>query len=174
MGEIKSTLDLVMEKTRHLKLNEAEKTAQRQKDAAVSLKGLILKYVDRSLTLAQLKRELDGWRQSFQQSDAAVVQETVHQIDLDGNEQPLLEMLEAVFSMDIGPLQTVLDAYRAAVRQALELQTNRLTARLADRYAISGTAVIANVENDAGWLATHRQLRDDYRQQLIDCVTRSM
>ena len=49
MGEIKSTLDLVMEKTRHLTLSQKEKEEQKQIEVNKRLKGLLQKYQDNLL-----------------------------------------------------------------------------------------------------------------------------
>ena len=54
MGEIKSTLDLVMEKTRHLTLSQKEKDGQKQIEVNKRLKGLLQKYRDNLLREEQL------------------------------------------------------------------------------------------------------------------------
>ena len=43
MGEIKSTLDLVLEKTRHLSQSSEEKQAQTQKDTGNRINGMLKK-----------------------------------------------------------------------------------------------------------------------------------
>jgi hypothetical protein len=46
MAEIKSTLDLVMEKTKNLNLSNAEKQDQKNKEMESRLRGLVQKYQD--------------------------------------------------------------------------------------------------------------------------------
>ena len=46
MGEIKSTLDLVMDKTRHLTLSDEEKQEQKEKEFRKKLKGPAQKFQD--------------------------------------------------------------------------------------------------------------------------------
>lgn len=46
MGEIKSTLDLVMDKTRHLTLSDEEKQEQKEKEFKKNLKGPAQKFQD--------------------------------------------------------------------------------------------------------------------------------
>ena len=43
MGEIKSTLDLVLEKTKHLSQSSDEKQAQIRKDVEIRIKGILQK-----------------------------------------------------------------------------------------------------------------------------------
>ena len=50
MGEIKSTLDLVMERTRNLTLSDEEKQAHKQMAIASRIKGLLQKMLDGMLT----------------------------------------------------------------------------------------------------------------------------
>ena len=59
MGEIKSTLDLVMEKTRHLTLSQEEKDSQKKVEVHKRLKGLVQKYRDNLLKKDGLGKELE-------------------------------------------------------------------------------------------------------------------
>ena len=65
MAEIKSTLDLVMEKTRHLSFSEQEKQEQHSHEFAKRIKGLIQQYQDQKLRVENLKIELSDLRQTF-------------------------------------------------------------------------------------------------------------
>ena len=55
MGEIKSTLDLVLEKTKNLTLSSEEKAEQKQKEIENRIKGMMQKYQDGVLFSEQLK-----------------------------------------------------------------------------------------------------------------------
>ena len=54
MGEIKSTLDLVLEKTKNLTLSSEEKESQKQKEVENRIKGMVQKYQDGILSINQL------------------------------------------------------------------------------------------------------------------------
>ena len=62
MGEIKSTLDLVLEKTRHLSQSSGEKQAQTQKDTDNRINGMLQKYLDE-----QWRREAQALNSAFEQ-----------------------------------------------------------------------------------------------------------
>ena len=163
-----------MEKTRHLTLSDEEKAAQKQKEAHTSLELFIRKYIHRTLTMDQFKKELNAWRQSFRLPDSVVLQEAVRQIDLDGDNQPVLTLLQTAFKADTTELQRVIHAYQLAVSKAHNVSSNQLKAQLASRHAISGTAVIADVENDKDWLSMRQQLQAEFRKQLDDRAERWM
>jgi hypothetical protein len=66
MSEIKSTLDLVMEKTRHLTMSQEEKEAQKRIEANRRLQGLLQKYQDNLLKKENLKKELDSLKIAYE------------------------------------------------------------------------------------------------------------
>ena len=51
MGEIKSTLDLVMERTKHLSLSAEEKAQQQKENFEKRLQGLLQQYADGALSV---------------------------------------------------------------------------------------------------------------------------
>ena len=69
MGEIKSTLDLVMEKTRHLSLSSAEKQKQKSIEIENRIKDLLQKYEDQIVSTDNLKTEFDKIKTEFSLSD---------------------------------------------------------------------------------------------------------
>ena len=63
MGEIKSTLDLVMEKTRHLSFSKAEREDQRKAELKSVLFGIVQKYQDEIFSMAAVKKEMDALKE---------------------------------------------------------------------------------------------------------------
>ena len=68
MGEIKSTLDLVMEKTRHLTLSNEEKQQQKFEEARKRINGLLQKYQEHILDIDQIKQELNALQKTCESS----------------------------------------------------------------------------------------------------------
>lgn len=106
MGEIKSTLDLVMEKTRHLTLSPKEQEEQKQIEVNQRLKGLLQKYQGNLLRKEQLGQELESLSITFDLN----VNEMLSQILLDGlklgsNEKSLLELLSEICGLDVSGLE---------------------------------------------------------------------
>ena len=54
MAEIKSTLDLVMEKTKNLSLSSEERQAQKNQEIESRIRGLLQKFKDRALNSERL------------------------------------------------------------------------------------------------------------------------
>jgi len=55
MGEIKSTLDLVLEKTKHLSLTSEERQLQQQNEIKKRIGGLLQKYQNKLVSGEQLQ-----------------------------------------------------------------------------------------------------------------------
>ena len=84
MGEIKSTLDLVMERTKNLTLSAEEKQAQKQLETENRIKGLVQKLQDGLLTYNQLKTEYESFKKESNLSDnSLLVREILTRLDPD-------------------------------------------------------------------------------------------
>ena len=58
MGEIKSTIELMMERTKNLTMTGEEKAQLRQKELTEKAKGWLVRYLDGILSLENLKAEM--------------------------------------------------------------------------------------------------------------------
>ena len=163
MGEVKSTLELVMERTRNMVFTVEEKREQTVESFRQSLNGLLQKYEDTLLTVDGFCRELSALRESSGINDTALVTEEVsRRVDPDGNNTARLALVEAVCGAKRAiRVASILEEYR---QKADDLQTRsreRAAARLIERAQVSGSAVIPNLQNDREWMEEHRRLRDE-------------
>ena len=120
MGEIKSTIDIVMEKTKHLSLSEAEKEAQKKENIRKTVKGLIQKYKDRILDAKQLEDAWNNLEKENQLSDRQIlVDEIMDQLHLNADNSLLITPLTDICGQDTGPLESVLEDYKNKKRVIL-------------------------------------------------------
>jgi len=163
MAEIKSTLDLVMEKTRHLSFSEQEKQEQHSHEFAKRIKGLIQQYQDQKLRVENLKIELSDLQQTFGlKSEDIIKSETVARLDLDQDNRPLLTLLPDLCGSDVTPLESITKEYKEAVYQITQARTAKVKQHLAEKYCISGEAVVPNLENDEAVTKEIQQMRDKF------------
>ena len=119
MGEIKSTLDLVLEKTKDLTLSSEEKKAQKQKEIENRIKGLLQKYQDGFLSKSELKTEYEILKKNFQMSENdALISEIKGRFAPDRDNQPLLELMHECFSIETTEIETIIEHFREAKQQA--------------------------------------------------------
>ena len=168
MGEIKSTLDLVMEKTRHLTLSPEEKQKQDLSEAKKAIKSLLQRYQDDLLSFEQLKDKLLRLQEtSF--IDAAWMRNIVlDRIDPDQGNTIWLNLLDKYFGFNITRLVSVLQEYRSALNQAEEKWCNKVKETLETDHNIKGTAVVPNPESDPLWVPEKVGIKNHFQKTMDD------
>jgi len=163
MGEIKSTLDIVMEKTRHLTLSEAEKTEQKQNEVRKRLKGLLQKYTDSLLRKEGLTRELEGLRKTCDlEIHDMLARMLLSGLEPDQGNEAELELLDEICGIDVSRLEVLLRECQDKVRLEAEQRTKKIKSRLAQKRFISGSAVVPNIETDSKWISTFQTIKGKY------------
>ena len=94
MGEIKSTLDIIMEKTKGLSMTEEEKKELKKTEIEGKVRGLLNKFLEGILDLERLKREWSNLGEDRQEIAREVLKkECLNRIDPGADNNPLLEAL---------------------------------------------------------------------------------
>ena len=167
MGEIKSTLDLVMEKTRHMTMSREERDAQKIGEIRKKLNGLIQKYNDGLLRRDQFRKEFEKLDRIESLSNKQMLQkEILDRVELEKETRSLLELLEFNCRVDITDLDKILREF-ATQRDAVRDERSReLKQALRKEIGVSGSAVVPNMETDAYLEEMLGGLEDDFRKRL--------
>lgn len=167
MGEIKSTLDLVLEKTKNLTLSSEEKEEQKQNEIANRIKGMMQKYQDRMLSKNQLITDYETLKKDYNISqNNSLIIEITQRIEPDQDYQPLLEVLQECCAIDTAGIETIIEDFRKAYLSASQNRMERLKEDLAQQSNISGSAVLPNLDADEKWRQEAREIRAGYVDQL--------
>jgi len=167
MGEIKSTLDLVLEKTKHLSLSSAEKQAQIQNDIKNRINGMLQKYLDGLFSLEQLQRAYEGLKAELNLSENNILAaEVINRFDPDLDNRILFDVLEHVCHLDYSGIAVVIRDYQARYHTAAQSRMATLKETLAQKFSISGSAVVPNLESDEKWRLEAQALRSGFDQKL--------
>lgn len=171
MGEIKSTLDLVMERTRHLSFSDEEKTRQCEEDFRKRLQGLLQRYADGALSLEGLREKIKALQAELKVDDPMVaVTAMVDRMDPDRDDRTWLDLLAAFAPTVCGALEAALEVYRRQRDDILLEGAERLKTRLAQDHGISGTAVAPNPHKDPECRAQLARLRQEAKSRLAALV----
>jgi len=167
MGEIKSTMDLVMERTRHLSLSDEEKTHQRKEDFQKRLQGLLQRYADGALTVEGLKEKIETLQAELKVDPPMLpVTAVAARMDPDRDNRIWLDLL-AEFAPEVcGSLEAALEAYRRQRDDSLREGAARLKDRLAQDHGISGAAVAPNPHKDPDCRAQLDRLWKEAKRRL--------
>ena len=163
MGEIKSTLDIVMEKTKHLTLSEEEKKTRDLAEVRSSVKGLVQKYEDMILDKAQLEEEIRRLQADRgMDTNPILLDDIFERLDLGGDNGPLLELLGDLLGLDTQKLSTLFADYRDAVQTQIQAGMAEKKSTLSEKYGVSGSAVVPNLAADAEWQQRVLEIQEKY------------
>jgi len=167
MGEIKSTLDLVLEKTKNLTLSSEEKEEQQQKEIENRIKGMMQKYQDGILPKNQLITDYEILKKEYNMSqNRALITEVTRRVEPDRDNQLLLEVLQECCAIDTATIESIIENFRKAYLAASQNRMELLKDNLAQQYNIAGSAVLPNLEADGQWRQEAREMRAGYEDQL--------
>jgi len=169
MGEIKSTLDLVMERTKHLRFSEDERREQRDKEFGAKLRGLVQKLHAQTISAVQFARDYRRLKSDYDLGDdSALIAECLGHLRLDGGNQIILDAMQAAIGYERAAVQTVIDRFERRHAALAQNAERRISLELSRRDHICGTAVVPNLNLDEQWHRDAADLDDEFKQKLSE------
>jgi hypothetical protein len=150
MADIKSSIELAMERTRNLSLSEEERRASRAQEWAGRMKGWLQKYFDGALKLVALQEHLrEAQRESPEVRDllAEHLRASLH---LEGDNDAVLALFPALLGIPADELAALLASSRRELEAARRQRREDIARELAAR-GVSGSAVLPNLAADRAW-----------------------
>jgi hypothetical protein len=166
MGEIRSTLDIIMEKTKGLTMSEEEKRAFKEEEMAGKIKGLIQKFLDGVLDMERLKIEVAGLDEKDEDKVKVMIrEESISKIEPGETNEPILRILEEVTGLDTESVRRALKNFEGRLEQEKGVREKELIKSL-DKNGISGSAVLPNIQADPEWAQHVSEMRDEFKEKL--------
>lgn len=166
MGEIRSTLDIIMEKAERVTVTDEEKEAFMKSDVEGKVRGLLQKHLDGIINQERLKKEVEAMGgERYVVATVALKKECLDRIEPGEDNRPLLEILAHVVGLDTKSVRELLSRYQ---QEREEKRSNRelaLKERLKDQ-GISGTAVLPNLGADPEWTRYLFEVKARFHQRI--------
>jgi hypothetical protein len=155
MGEIKSTLELALERTRKISISEEEKEEILQKEIAKKASGMFHRYMEDVLSLHEIKREIERMEERTGRAIGEILlAQWMDAISLDGRNDKLLDGIEFLKGRSVdGPRQS-LERLQSECQRERQQGEEKIRTRLADALkekGIHGDAVVPHVEVSPEW-----------------------
>lgn len=169
MAEIKSTIDLVMEKTQDLSMTEDEKREIRKEKLRDKARALVQKYLDAKINIATFKKELNSEEQNVQELKDICKQFIFQHLQLEAENKDLLQLLEQGLELDIGPLRNILSSYQ----EEINIEKSQLIRRSKEalkEQGISGSALTPNLELYPEWKRFKTDKKEEFRSKLESII----
>jgi hypothetical protein len=165
MAEIKSTLELIMERTKNLTMTDEEKEAIRTKELKSRIRGLFQRYSDGVLTMRNLTDNMEHERASSPAAATLLKEECLVHLDPAADNQKIMQIIEEVLGLDPAPFRLLVDDFRAEITRQRALAARDSLAALSDR-GVRGTAVIPNPGLSPAWHDHLESARKEFRNKL--------
>jgi len=166
MGEIKSTLDIIMEKTKGLTMTEEEKEAFRKKETEGKVRGLLQRFLDGFIDAERLKDEIGSLGEKrYAVAREALLRECMGRMEPGADNTILLDALENAVGLDITPIQKIILDYNRDLEQQ-EMDRKQVLQKNLMGLGISGTAVIPNIHADQEWIGHLSEMNKGFQKKL--------
>ena len=166
MGEIKSTLDIIMEKTKGLTMTEEEKEAFRKKETEGKVRGLLQRFLDGFIDAERLKDEIGSLGEKrYAVAREALLRECMGRMEPGADNTILLDALENAVGLDITPIQKIILDYNRDLEQQ-EMDRKQVLQKNLMGLGISGTAVIPNIHADQEWIRYLSEMNKGFQKKL--------
>jgi hypothetical protein len=175
MGEIKSTLDLVMEKTKNLSLSDEERQGQKNKEIGSRIRGLLNKFQDEAISMDRFNSEYQVIKKEYSlmgTGNKHLIKEICDQIELAKDNQALFELLAELKVPDFEMLSSVLLEFQAVSDTAARERRKILKDQLAKTHFISGSAVVPNLDNDNEWRKETEEITVEFKAKLNEAKSK--
>ncbi len=166
MAEIKSTLDIIMEKAKRFSVTEEEKKGFRRQELEGKIKGLVQKALDGILDSERFQVEVTALRAKDKELvDQILKEEVVARLDVETNSEALLKTLEYMAGHASPFLSRVLADFE---KNAEKQKESRRKAFLDDlrKRGFSGSAIVPNLNADPQWLRARSETRLQLQEEI--------
>jgi len=166
MGEIRSALDIIMEKAKNLEVTQEEKTEIRRKEIEAKAKGMVQRFLDGAVRLEDLTGEISNMDEQGQEwVKEAIKNDCMERINIEKGNKDILELLEKVVGMSTEPISSLIKEFQNKLSQEIERVRGELAQGLQEK-GIKGSAVIANHKAWPHWSSLEKRLQNEFRKQL--------
>ena len=172
MAEIKSTIDLIMERTKSLSASPQERETFHRQEREKRIRFLVQRLLDYNLSMDDMKEELEKEKKSGRTAEAIEHLKNalaVH-VDPETNNDRLFQLINELVGTPEERLRTTLRSCREKFdswkNSVMLSQKEDLEAK-----GIKGSAVLPNPEADPQWKARREQMQADCAKQLLSIIS---
>jgi hypothetical protein len=169
MAEIKSAIELAMERTKGLRLSQEEMEKLKEEEIQSKAHGLVNRYLEVDFHLREVERELDRFDSAERQHlEKLFIQYLSEAIDLDRDNDLIFQGFESFRVGSKGSIQKMKDLIQSyQERKGKEYsKTEKDLLSKFERLGISGSAVQPKVEGSPEWEEALSKFKPAFEENL--------
>ena len=175
MGEIKSTLELALERTRKLAITQEEREEIKRQELLKKATGLSHRYVEGHVPLQEVLREIERMAdQEKSKVKKLLLSQWMEALSLESNHERLFDGIESFGGMNVSDLrkkfQLLVSEYQMERKKAGQ-DIERQAIEDLRTEDISGTAVVPRLEGDPKWKECTQALNASFHKRVKEIKT---
>ena len=169
MAEIKSTVELALERTKGLRLSHEEMEKMKEEEFQSKAVGLVNRFLEVDFHLRDVEKELVKFDpQQRKHLERLFLQKLIEEMNLDRDNDLILQGLEALLpksAWTVKKIKDLLQRYQLRKKDESLKTRNELLAGL-ERLGISGSAVHSKVEGSPEWDQAVSTFKPGFEEEL--------
>ncbi len=165
MGKIRSTLDIVMERTRGMSMSREDRDRLREKGLSDKARAWVQRYLDDRMTWEEVETRLDAAGEDKPLLSALLKGELVSNIRPGGDNARPVHALNRLGRAGRDRITTIIGDHEQALNRRMTRHLELLRTRLEDE-GIKGTSVIPNAAKDPSWQDVVREAQERLTAEL--------
>jgi len=172
VGEIKSTLELALERTKKISISEEEREKIKQKETLQRVNGLFHRYREGRLPLNEILKDIERMDEKTRAlSKEILLSQWIDALSLNEEDERLLRGVELLKNREVDDVRETLhrltiEYQREKEKVKQEVRTQSINAL--KRIGISGSGVEPKIEGSKLWEKELKELDHHYRVKLED------
>lgn len=170
MGEIKSTLELAMERTKKFSISNKEREEMKQKEVRQKAASLFHRYRDGLLSLHEIRRQIDKMEEGTATTvKQLLLSQWIDALSLDGEEEKIFKGVELLEQRNIDEARQEFRSLLSRYQREKEKVEEKVRVQLIEglrKDRISGSAVEPNFEGSELWEKEIKNLDSFYQVKL--------
>ncbi len=170
MGEIKSTLDIAMERLKKIEITEKERDEIKRKEISQKASGLATRYIEGSISLYDVQKEIDKMDVNTKEMIKEILlSRLIEELSLQNNYERLIMGIEWIKGKELNEVKDELE-YMAKQfeREKANLRKN-LEDKILDslrKSGIEGSAILVNIDSSDLWKKEEKELNRTYEAKI--------
>jgi hypothetical protein len=162
MAEIKSTLELALERTRKLSISQEEKDEIKRKETEQKAAGIFHRYMDNTLSLNELLREIERMEEKARPAvRELLLSRWIDAVSLRG--------IESIKGQSVDEIRRTLEVLRSEFERRGREAEQKMEIQLAEalkKEGIHGTAVVPRVRESGEWKERIRSVAQGFQGKI--------